>query len=613
MKIVNYVKQNYILAAILLLAAFLRLYHLDFQSIWLDEMHTMVETDPNVSYSEFYDVIAFREGMGHLYFILVRLMHNLLGYSTYTARLFSVIIGTLSIYSVYLLGKTLYSKNAGLTGALLLTVNFFHISYSQEARPYILWVLLTILSFYRLVLFIRKQSLKNAVFFALFTGLTVHAHAVGLVTVFSEFLLLLFMLFITQKQDKLRFLKFSFIAGIATLIVMLPTYKLFVKVSGYHSGWLTLPGPDGFTNIFMQFLGNTEMLYFIFNLLFIFYFINLFRQKETGLAALNVKNDRLIFSTLLFFSWVFLSILIPILKSYLDEPMILARYFIHILPAFILILAIAIQLIKNNIARTLLLTTIVLFSLTDIFAVKNYYNTVTKSQFKQVTNTITKRNKSNDKCVSSFGWLMGYFLNKDKITPVTEMGLAAYIQGLRNKSIPMESFWYIDGNSRPYALSPEDEQFLQENFTLKENIEKYDAWTRHYISKAEPQQNENIMLKDFLPATLDTNGNLMFFENSTVKSPIVNLQKGNYKLIIKGNSMPAKPIRGENAHLIIKLNQKEIGDVNLSENTSDNELIIPFESEKNRKTRFIFIYDNDVFADNADRNAIIYSIKVIKQ
>ena len=152
-KTVTFIKQNYILLCILVLASFLRIFHADFQSIWLDEIHTMIESDPSLSIKEFYEVIIAREGMGHLYFFIVRMFHILFGYSALTARIFSALTGIATIYAVYLLGKLLYNKNAGLIAALLLTINLYHIGYSQEARPYALLILFCVLSFYRLLLF----------------------------------------------------------------------------------------------------------------------------------------------------------------------------------------------------------------------------------------------------------------------------------------------------------------------------------------------------------------------------------------------------------------------------------------------------------------------------
>ena len=43
---IKIIKENGVLLIIIFLATFLRFYHLDFQSIWLDEIHTMIESDP---------------------------------------------------------------------------------------------------------------------------------------------------------------------------------------------------------------------------------------------------------------------------------------------------------------------------------------------------------------------------------------------------------------------------------------------------------------------------------------------------------------------------------------------------------------------------------------
>ena len=174
MKYLENLKNNYLLVSILILAAFLRFYHLDFQSIWLDEVHTMIESNPKLSLREFKEVVSFREGMGYFYFFTIRILHEIFGFSTYTARMYSAVLGVASIYAIYVLGKTLYSKNTGLIAACLLCVNSFGIFYSQEARPYILLLLVSIISFNRLVLFIRNPNYKNAIWYGIATGLIIN-------------------------------------------------------------------------------------------------------------------------------------------------------------------------------------------------------------------------------------------------------------------------------------------------------------------------------------------------------------------------------------------------------------------------------------------------------
>jgi hypothetical protein len=614
MKIIQYLKEHYLLTLILLLASFLRLYHADFQSIWLDEIHTMLESDPELTLRQFDRVMVQREGMGHLYFFALRLLYSVFGYSTLVARVFSGFIGIATVYGIYLFGKIIYNRNAGLIAALLLTINSYHIGYSQEARPYALFVLFAVFSFYRLVLFIKIPTGRNAVIYGVFAGLMVNAHFVGLITVFSQGLLLLFILLLTEKQERKTFFRHCLRAGIIAIALILPTCRIFFKMMGYKSGWLQLPDSEGFTNIFRAFMGSTELLYTIFNVLIIFYLIHLFRQKERGLTRDAVVNNKILFSGIVSFSWMFFSVAIAIAKSYLSEPMIISRYFIHLLPALLVVVAIAIELTRNRIPKIMLVSVIIVFALLDLFLIKDYYNRVFKTQFRELAVEMNHFNKNEEKVVSSFGWLMSYFF-KGTDTETFEMNFTDYIEGMRSKKIRVVPFWYMDGNERPYAISPVDEKYLNDNFILKHKLEKYDAWANFYEPKAEAlgHLGENLPLDDFTSNTIIKNGNTLFFLNGTARSHNIVLDKGKYNLTILGNSMPNVPIKGENAHLKINYDGNQIGSVFLSEKTNNQETVIPFECMANTKGKLTIIYDNDIFVEGKDRNAIIYSIQITKR
>ena len=153
------IKKHWALLTILAVAAMLRFYGLDFQSPWLDELLTLLETAPELSYKEFYDLMLYREQMPHLYYILVRMVNVIFGESLFGIRAFSALIGTASVYALFLLGKELYSKKAGYIAAILLSINYTHIIYSQEIRPYILLCLFTCLSFLFLIKFFKRETI----------------------------------------------------------------------------------------------------------------------------------------------------------------------------------------------------------------------------------------------------------------------------------------------------------------------------------------------------------------------------------------------------------------------------------------------------------------------
>ena len=147
------IKKHWALLTILAVAAMLRFFGLDFQSPWLDELHTLIETNPELTYKEFYDLMLNSEHMPHLYYVLVRAFNMIFGVSLFGIRAFSALIGTTSVYAIFLLGKELYSKKAGYIAAIFLAINSTHIFYSQEIRPYILLCLFTCVSF----LFLSKS------------------------------------------------------------------------------------------------------------------------------------------------------------------------------------------------------------------------------------------------------------------------------------------------------------------------------------------------------------------------------------------------------------------------------------------------------------------------
>lgn len=440
----------------------------------------------------------------------------------------------------------------------------------------------------------------------------VNAHFISLITLGGQGLLIIFILILLLKQQRRSLFKYSILSGIIAFILILPTYNIFIKMTQYHSGWLTLPGPNGFSNIVKELTGGTELLWFLFLLLGIYYFINLFRQEDKKLSAHIILSDNLIFCSLILFCWIFFSIPLSIIKSYLDEPMILSRYFIHLTPALIILFAVAIELMRNKIAKVLIVSMIFILSLTDIFIVKNYYYRISKSQYREVTTTILNNNQQGDKVVSSWGWLMSYFFRSTG-EPVLEMKFPDYIAAMKNGSIQPESFWYLDGNSRPYNLKSEEEDFLNKNFTLSQNIEMYDVWAKHFISKKQQEFPLLLSADRFMPKNIDDKGNLYLFENGSLTSGKFKLSKGRYSIIIKANSIPAEAINGEHAHLKVKIASDEIGDYYLNGDINNTEKRLDFEINADIKTNVRLIFDNDTFAEGKDRNIIIYSVRIEKR
>jgi uncharacterized membrane protein len=136
-------RSRVLLLLVVVLAAVLRLYDLDRESFWFDEAHTywIVTTAPT-------EIVKSVSGDVHapLYFLLVHYWVRVLGDTDWVIRLFSALVGVAAIPVVFKIGALLFNQQFGLTAALFLSASGFHIQYSQEARPYSLYFLLTSLS-----------------------------------------------------------------------------------------------------------------------------------------------------------------------------------------------------------------------------------------------------------------------------------------------------------------------------------------------------------------------------------------------------------------------------------------------------------------------------------
>jgi len=162
-----------LLLAIFMLGIGLRLYELDADSMWLDEIITArrahldllsaVTYDENYTHPPLVDVVTW-------FFI------NLSGDSDFVIRLQAVLFGSLSIALAYKMGEILWTRKEGFIAAFLLAANAYHIHYSQEARSYALMVFLALFSLVFLTKALQKNKRRYWVGFIICTSLSLYNH-----------------------------------------------------------------------------------------------------------------------------------------------------------------------------------------------------------------------------------------------------------------------------------------------------------------------------------------------------------------------------------------------------------------------------------------------------
>jgi len=158
--------------AVTLLGLVLRLIGLGKESIWLDEVTSII-----IARMDLPAVVAWAAGDIHppLYYTV---LHFWLawGESEFAVRSLSALLGGLSVLILYGLASELYGRRVGLLAALFLALAPLHIWYSQEARMYVMLTLWVLWSSYLMLLALRRGRRAYWLGYVVVSALALYTH-----------------------------------------------------------------------------------------------------------------------------------------------------------------------------------------------------------------------------------------------------------------------------------------------------------------------------------------------------------------------------------------------------------------------------------------------------
>lgn len=144
--------------AIILFGYALRLYHLDADALWFDEIGQaavgMFDVKTAVFGASLHNGAAPADYL--LTWLALRIAHN-----DFIVRLPAVINGTLALALIYQLGRVLFGRATGVMAALLLAAAPLHLRYSQEVRFYALFTCVSIAATLALVLALQRSNWRH--------------------------------------------------------------------------------------------------------------------------------------------------------------------------------------------------------------------------------------------------------------------------------------------------------------------------------------------------------------------------------------------------------------------------------------------------------------------
>jgi 4-amino-4-deoxy-L-arabinose transferase-like glycosyltransferase len=126
------------------------------RSLWLDEATSISQA--HMSFSGMWNSLRGSDVQPPLHDTLLWVINHLVGDSELAMRSPSLLCGTLLIPVVYLIGRDLWDRRTGMVAATLTTLAPFVIWYSQEARMYAVFMLLTSVALWAQVRILRDDE-----------------------------------------------------------------------------------------------------------------------------------------------------------------------------------------------------------------------------------------------------------------------------------------------------------------------------------------------------------------------------------------------------------------------------------------------------------------------
>jgi mannosyltransferase len=163
-----------LLALIVAAGAALRFSTLATQSFWLDE--AIAINSARLDLGGMIDSLARTEGNPPFYFLLLDGWMRVFGDSEAAVRSLSALVGTATIVLAFEIGRRLATARVGLVLAALVAFNPLHVWFSQEARPYVLLVLLSGASFLLFAEALERPTTRRLAAWAVASGLAFATH-----------------------------------------------------------------------------------------------------------------------------------------------------------------------------------------------------------------------------------------------------------------------------------------------------------------------------------------------------------------------------------------------------------------------------------------------------
>lgn len=445
----EYLEKNHFfsLSLILATALVLRLYHLDYQSLSLEELQVIKSAR---------EVQAFQIGSASIYSVILHFLLGLTSYSEFVGRLLSVCFGLLGIWIIFCLGTEVVNKTAGLFCAFLTAFNYYHILCSQELTAYSMLFFLVLVSYYFFFRLMRRISIDIVwLWYIVFTTILVCTHFIGLLVISIQLITIL----LVMSFERNRGLKYALIWLITFGVVIL----LFLPWAGFAINELVnvkfgTPASNAslFLDFYFRYFNNDLVVVYGFLGFLAFPFYRAFLDKDAQLE--KIANRDLVTIGL----WMVVSFVALYLYSMYLTLILSIKFTFALFSSAILIASVTYSTIHKAKIRGYVLLIILFSTFVQFFFVYDYYGKLRTIQIREAAKAVVDNYDGKSKVFSKNATLIDFYFTKFKSNiKVIDTNSKDFREEIQNE----ENFWLVDVYNS--ALYPQDQAFVDSLFVAE--------------------------------------------------------------------------------------------------------------------------------------------------
>ena len=362
------------------IALFLRIYQINFDDLWFDELSSLWIAEPNITFKEtIARNIELNKGPHLVFTLILKYFFLMFGYNPDIARFVPMIFSTISVPALMYLVSIIKKDKSWLLVGFLVSINFYSISYSQEIRSYSLIFFLSIINLIFFIKILNNHKLIFFIFYYLVSLIGACNHIFFFIIIFSQSIFIIFF-FKNNKKKIIYFYLNVIVIFFSYLFIMYDSLLAQLLIKDF---WIESVKIDFFLNYYFSRFFGSKIMGAIYLIILIYL---LWLNKK---HILEYSNKLFLFLLLLINSY-----LLPLAYGFFKMPILTDRYIIFVLIPILILISILTLSLKNKKIMNSILFVIILSTLTnnyiEIFKRKN-----TKPEFKKSINYISNSKSEN--------------------------------------------------------------------------------------------------------------------------------------------------------------------------------------------------------------------------